>query len=66
MKTRLAIVCLLILTVLNSSAQTKSNFFKTSDGVRIHYLEAGSGKAIVFIPGWTMPAWIWEKQIAEF
>jgi microsomal epoxide hydrolase len=47
-------------------AQTKSDFFKTSDGVRIHYVEAGSGRAIVFIPGWTMPAWIWQKQIDEF
>jgi microsomal epoxide hydrolase len=44
----------------------KSDFFKTSDGVRIHYLEAGSGHAIVFIPGWTMPAWIWQKQTDEF
>jgi microsomal epoxide hydrolase len=48
-------------------AQTaKSDFFKTSDGIRIHYLEAGSGRPIVFIPGWTMPAWIWQKQIDEF
>jgi non-heme chloroperoxidase len=43
-----------------------SNFFATSDGTRIHYLEAGSGPAIVFIPGWTMPAWIWQKQIDAF
>jgi len=49
------------------SAQTpKSASFTTSDGVKIHFMEAGSGKPIVFIPGWTMPAWIWEKQIAEF
>src|SRR5262249_27217104 len=48
---------------LSLSAQTKSDSFKTSDGVKIHYLEAGSGKPIVLIPGWTMPAWIWEKQI---
>ena len=47
-------------------AQAKSDSFKTSDGVRIHYVEAGSGRAIVFIPGWTMPAWIWQKQIDEF
>ena len=46
--------------------EVKSDFFKTSDGVRIHYLEAGSGRPIVFIPGWTMPAWIWQKQIDEF
>jgi non-heme chloroperoxidase len=45
---------------------TKSAFFKTSDGIWIHYLEAGSGRSILFIPGWTMPAWIWQKQIDEF
>jgi non-heme chloroperoxidase len=44
---------------------TKSGFIKTSDGVRIHYVEAGEGKAIVFIPGWMMPGWIWQKQIDE-
>ena len=67
MRTRLTVVLLLVLLVSNALAQaTKSDFFKTSDGVRIHYLEAGNGKPIVFIPGWTMPAWIWEKQIAEF
>jgi non-heme chloroperoxidase len=44
----------------------KSAFFTTSDGVRIHYLEAGKGPVVVFIPGWTMPAWIWEKQMAHF
>src|ERR1051325_4215642 len=33
-----------------------SAFFTTSDGIRIHYLEAGKGPAIFFIPGWTMPA----------
>src|SRR2546423_7526391 len=52
-----------LLSALSLSAQTKSDSFKTSDGVKIHYLEAGSGKPIVLIPGWTMPAWIWEKQI---
>jgi non-heme chloroperoxidase len=45
---------------------TKSGSFKTFDGINIHYLEAGSGHPIVFIPGWTMPAWIWQKQIDEF
>ena len=29
-------------------------------------LEAGKGPAIVFVPGWTMPAWIWERQIRHF
>ena len=67
MRTRLAVVLLCIVCVPSVVAQaTKSEFFKTSDGIRIHYLEAGSGRPIVFIPGWTMPAWIWQKQIDEF
>lgn len=75
---------------------TKSGFVTASDGVKIHYLEAGAprtagtfevggtprpaaaarGKvstgnvhrqpAILFVPGWTMPAWIWQKQIDYF
>jgi non-heme chloroperoxidase len=41
------------------------HFFLSSDGVRLHYLEAGSPSAhtLVFVPGWTMPAWIWMPQI---
>ena len=67
MRTKLTLVLMCILNAPGVFAQTaKSDFFKTSDGVRIHYVEAGSGRAIVFIPGWTMPAWIWQKQIDEF
>lgn len=58
---------LCVLSSANAHAQAaKSAFFKTSDDVSIHYVEAGSGRPIVFIPGWTMPAWIWQKQIDEF
>jgi non-heme chloroperoxidase len=79
------------------SVPMHSGFITTSDGVKIHYLEAGKAKivgtgqesatppadavvtrgsvslekqrkvpAILFIPGWTMPAWIWQKQIDYF
>jgi non-heme chloroperoxidase len=71
-------------------------FVSASDGVKIHYVEAGEVRTsgaialgpgsgpgssvggggstakirqsvtILFVPGWTMPAWIWEKQIAYF
>jgi non-heme chloroperoxidase len=46
----------------------RSRFFVTSDGVRLHYLEAGppTGHTIVFVPGWTMPGWIWGPQIQAF
>jgi non-heme chloroperoxidase len=69
MRTRFAVILLGMLWLPGVVAQTavpKSGFFKTSDGVSIHYLEAGSGRPIVFIPGWTIPAWIWQKQIDEF
>jgi microsomal epoxide hydrolase len=67
MKTKFSALLLCLLFATAAFAQSpKSAFFTTSDGVKIHYLESGSGRPIVFIPGWTMPAWIWEKQIAEF
>lgn len=63
-----AVILVWIFSMSSVVAQvtTRSGFIKTSDGIRIHYLEAGSGRPIVFIPGWTMPAWIWQKQIDEF
>lgn len=90
---------LFALSTIASNAKTvgtKSGFVTTSDGVKIHYLEAGmsrtvgtfqaggtptagavtNGKvslsnvhaqpSIIFVPGWTMPAWIWQKQIDYF
>jgi len=49
-------------------ARASDRFFKTSDGVRLHVIEAGPalGRTIVFVPGWTMPAWIFQQQIAFF
>jgi non-heme chloroperoxidase len=43
-----------------------SGDFKTSDGVRLHYLEAGAGPAILFVPGFTAPAEIWQPQLEHF
>jgi non-heme chloroperoxidase len=42
-----------------------SRSFVTSDGARLHYLEAGpvDGRTVIFVPGWTMPAWIFDQQI---
>jgi hypothetical protein len=34
----------------------KAGHVTTSDGVRLHYLEAGSGKPLVMIPGWSQTA----------
>lgn len=72
---RIALVGLVALSVSLPAAasqpaalapEIKSGYIRTSDGVRLHYLEAGSGPAIVFVPGWICPTWIWEPQIRHF
>ena len=63
-KTGSLVLLLCVLTEPGALAQAEKNgFVKTSDGIRIHYVEAGTGDPIVFIPGWRMPGWIWQKQI---
>jgi microsomal epoxide hydrolase len=47
-------------------ALPRSRFFVSSDGVRLHYLDDGSGQAIIFVPGWDMPGWIWQQQLDAF
>lgn len=48
---------------LGLAAPVEHHTFTTSDGVRLHYIEAGRGeKTLVLIPGWLMPAAIFEKQ----
>lgn len=55
-------------------APWRDRFITTSDGTRLHLIDAGpvagplpaQAHTIVFVPGWTMPAWIWEAQIRAF
>jgi non-heme chloroperoxidase len=50
---------------LGLAAPVQHHTFTTSDGVRLHYIEAGRGnKTLVLIPGWLMPAAVFEKQFA--
>ena len=42
----------------------QSKHFTTADGVRLHYLEAGSGKPLVLIHGWSQCAEEFKHQIA--
>ncbi len=46
-----------------AAAAASSRVFRTSDGVRLHYLVAGSGPTLAIIPGWCMPAWIFGPQL---
>ena len=64
---RLSLVLLLALLAPLGAAAGDLRF-ATSDGVRLHLIEAGPAGAqtIVFVPGWTMPAWIFQAQIEAF
>jgi microsomal epoxide hydrolase len=51
-----------------SPAWARDCYFTTSDGVRLHYTQNGPVGApiLVFVPGWTMPGWIFAPQISAF
>ena len=50
-----------------ANVQAKSETFRTTDNITLHYLQAGPNEApaLVLIPGWTMAADIFEPQINE-
>lgn len=69
-----AVILITLVVILSSpvlqtawaQSDLRSGRFTTSDGLELHYLEAGAGPAIVFVPGWTMPAEIWAPQLRHF
>ena len=64
---RAALVLLLLMLSL-APARAADLLMTTSDGVHLHVIEEGprSAQTIVFVPGWTMPAWIFKPQIDAF
>ncbi len=66
MKLCCALLCLS--AAAHAAVPTRDHFFKTTDGVRLHWIEAGPPAAptIVLVPGWAMPAWIFQHQIDAF
>lgn len=51
------------------AASVKDAYFVTKDSTKIHYLDSGkntSAPTLVLIPGWRLPAGIWEAQIQYF
>ena len=47
-----------------NSTEGQAKHFTTADGVRLRYLEAGSGKTLVLIHGWSQSAVEFKYQIA--
>jgi pimeloyl-ACP methyl ester carboxylesterase len=46
------------------AADAKEGSFTTSDGVRLHYIEAGSGDVLLMIPGWSQTAAQFKHQLS--
>lgn len=47
----------------------KENYATTRSGIRIHYLQSGdrtSKRALVLIPAWRLPAYLWTEQLNKF
>ena len=64
----LLLTAALALSSIQPAYAVTDRFFRTGDGVRLHYIEAGpvGAATIVFVPGWTMPGWIFRRQIDVF
>jgi microsomal epoxide hydrolase len=63
-------LCLLILSARAAmGSEVRDATITLSDKTRIHVLEAGqqsAAPALVFIPGWTLPAYLWRDQMRRF
>jgi microsomal epoxide hydrolase len=70
---RFILTCLLLCAAVLAmpiSARAADRMITTSDGVKLHVTELGVVKpgkpVLMFVPGWTMPGWIFQPQIDEF
>lgn len=62
----LVLACMVVPQAIWAQSELQSRHFTTSDDIELHYLEAGSGSTLVFVPGGSMPASIWEPQLEHF
>ncbi len=64
---RILLCFILIPSFAQGAVRARSEKFRAGDGATLHYFDAGSdaAPAVVLIPGWTMPAEIFEPQINE-
>src|SRR5215475_1020563 len=53
----------------NAGTRITNGHATTHSGISIHYLESGppkSERALVLIPGWRLPAYLWSEQLNSF
>jgi len=64
----LASTCALALDAVAAKPVIERGSFSTSDGVRLSYLHGSrpGRRPLVFVPGWCLPADIWQRQLEAF
>ena len=63
---RFVLVAAAVAGLVGSSFSVAGNFVRVSPDLDIYYEEAGAGKPIVFIPGWTGTTVYLRQQVAHF
>ena len=65
MRRLLFTICAVLFPLSAFAAAGQDRYFTTSDGVRLHVIDAGPTDApvLLLVPGWTMPASIFRPQI---
>lgn len=60
--------CALLVALRCGATEFRQGFVTVADGVRIHYVAGGTGRGptLLFIPGWTMDASVWQEQMQHF
>jgi non-heme chloroperoxidase len=48
--------------LLGRMTRSQDGFVLTRDGVRLHYTDEGTGRAVVFVHGWQSAAAFWQRQ----
>jgi non-heme chloroperoxidase len=67
--TLLLLLCGTAFSFRTLAVSINESYATTTDGIRIHYLESGnitSSRVLVLIPGWRLPAYLWNEQLQKF
>lgn len=54
---------MITLNTPDSTASHRAGRIKTSDGVRLNYLESGNGLPLILVPGWSQTAAMFQAQL---
>jgi len=60
------IYILALLIAMSTTAYATGHYVQIKNDTRLYYEESGSGQTVIFVPGWTFPHDIFDRQISYF